>query len=173
MTNQGGVVWTRVRFCTGVAWRLATVTYVAMVKPILYDNSYSPNIKYESYWLYGWLNKKSSNYGTQVLSSMVSAYYLKFTVIWICCSNSLFSSIYVSKKYTLNSNAVDKSCTWHFMYDTLPHLTRSFINSSLEFLLQQDCFIIWNWSGVTAQAEIKTSKMHSKTKVRKVKCILR
>ena len=27
----------------GVASRLATVIYVAMVLPILYDNSYSPN----------------------------------------------------------------------------------------------------------------------------------
>ena len=40
----------------GMASRLATIIYVAMVMPILYDNSYSPNdsnLKYESYWLYG------------------------------------------------------------------------------------------------------------------------
>jgi len=40
----------------GVASRLATVIYVAMVMPILYDNSYGPNnsnLKYESYRLYG------------------------------------------------------------------------------------------------------------------------
>ena len=40
----------------GVASRLATIIYVAMVMPILYDNSYSlnnSNLKYESYLLYG------------------------------------------------------------------------------------------------------------------------
>ena len=45
----------------GVASRLATVIYVAMVMPILYDNSYSPNnskSQYESYWLYGRFVKK-------------------------------------------------------------------------------------------------------------------
>ena len=43
-------------YAVGVASRLATVIYIAMVMPILYDNSYSPNnsnLKYESYWLYG------------------------------------------------------------------------------------------------------------------------
>ena len=43
-------------YAVGVASKLATVIYVAMVMPILYDNSYSPtnsNLKYESYWLYG------------------------------------------------------------------------------------------------------------------------
>ena len=43
-------------YAVGVASRLATVIYVAMVMPILYDNSYSPNnsnLKYESYWVYG------------------------------------------------------------------------------------------------------------------------
>ena len=43
-------------YAVGVASRLATVIYVAMVMPILYDNSYSPNnsnLKYESYRLYG------------------------------------------------------------------------------------------------------------------------
>ena len=43
-------------YAVGVASRLATVIYVAMVMPILYDNSYSPNnsnLKYESYQLYG------------------------------------------------------------------------------------------------------------------------
>ena len=37
-------------------WGLATANYVAMVTPILYDNSYSlndSNLKYESYWPYG------------------------------------------------------------------------------------------------------------------------
>ena len=37
-------------------WGLATAIYVAMVTPILYDNSYSlndSNLKYESYWPYG------------------------------------------------------------------------------------------------------------------------
>ena len=40
----------------GVASRLATAIYVAMVTPILYDNSFSLNdshLKYESYWPYG------------------------------------------------------------------------------------------------------------------------
>ena len=40
----------------GVASRLATAIYVAMVTPILYDNSYSPNdsnLKYESCRPYG------------------------------------------------------------------------------------------------------------------------
>ena len=44
----------------GVASRLATVIYVAMVMPILYDNSYSTNnsnLKYKSYLLYGWFFK--------------------------------------------------------------------------------------------------------------------
>ena len=43
-------------FQVGVASRLATAIYVAMVTPILYDNSYSlndSNLKYESYQLYG------------------------------------------------------------------------------------------------------------------------
>ena len=43
-------------FHMGVASRLATAIYVAMVTPILYDNSYSPNdsnLKYESYQPYG------------------------------------------------------------------------------------------------------------------------
>ena len=43
-------------FHVGVASRLATAIYVAMVTPILYDNSSSlndSNIKYESYWPYG------------------------------------------------------------------------------------------------------------------------
>ena len=42
-------------FSGGVASRLATASYVAMVTPILYDNSYSPNdsnLKYESYQPY-------------------------------------------------------------------------------------------------------------------------
>ena len=37
-------------------WGLATAIYVAMVTPILYDNSYSlndSNLKYESYRPYG------------------------------------------------------------------------------------------------------------------------
>ena len=37
-------------------WSLATAIYVAMVTPILYDNSYSlndSNLKYESYRPYG------------------------------------------------------------------------------------------------------------------------
>ena len=40
----------------GVASRLPTAIYVAMVTPILYDNSYSlndSNFKYESYQPYG------------------------------------------------------------------------------------------------------------------------
>ena len=40
----------------GVASRLASAIYVAMVIPILYGNSYSPNdshLKYESYQPYG------------------------------------------------------------------------------------------------------------------------
>ena len=42
-------------FSGGVASRLPTAIYVAMVTPILYDTSYSPNannsnLKYESYW---------------------------------------------------------------------------------------------------------------------------
>ena len=48
LANRGSVV--------GVASRLATIIYVAMVMPVLYDNSYSPNnsnLKYESYRLYG------------------------------------------------------------------------------------------------------------------------
>ena len=43
-------------FHVGVASRLATAIYVAMVTPILYDNSFSLNdshLKYESYWPYG------------------------------------------------------------------------------------------------------------------------
>ena len=43
-------------FFGGVASRLPTAIYVAMVTPILYDNSCSPNdsnLKYESYWSYG------------------------------------------------------------------------------------------------------------------------
>ena len=43
-------------FSGGVASWLATVIYVAMVTPILYDNSCSPNdsnLKYESYQPYG------------------------------------------------------------------------------------------------------------------------
>ena len=43
-------------FHVGVASRLATAIYVAMVTPILYDNSYSlndSNLKYESYRPYG------------------------------------------------------------------------------------------------------------------------
>ena len=39
-------------YAVGVASRLATVIYVAMVMPILYDNSYSlnnSNLKYESF----------------------------------------------------------------------------------------------------------------------------
>ena len=43
-------------FSGGVASRLPTAIYVAMVTPILYGNSYSPNdsnLKYESYWSYG------------------------------------------------------------------------------------------------------------------------
>ena len=43
-------------YAGGVASRLATAVYVAMVTPILYDNSYSPNdsnLKYESYRPYG------------------------------------------------------------------------------------------------------------------------
>jgi len=41
-------------YAVDVASRLATVIYVAMVMPVLYDNSYSPNnsnFKYESYQL--------------------------------------------------------------------------------------------------------------------------
>ena len=48
MRNRGSAV--------GVASRLATVIYVTMVMPIVYDNSYSPNnsnLNYESYRLYG------------------------------------------------------------------------------------------------------------------------
>ena len=43
-------------YAGGVASRLATAIYVAMVTPILYDSSYSPNgsnLKYESDWPYG------------------------------------------------------------------------------------------------------------------------
>ena len=43
-------------YAGGMASRLATAIYVAMVTPILYDNSYSPNdsnLKYESYQPYG------------------------------------------------------------------------------------------------------------------------
>ena len=43
-------------YAGGVASRLANAIYVAMVTPILYDNSYSPNdsnLKYESYQPYG------------------------------------------------------------------------------------------------------------------------
>ena len=43
-------------FHVGVASRLATASYVAMVTPILYDNSSSlndSNLKFESYWPYG------------------------------------------------------------------------------------------------------------------------
>ena len=43
-------------FQVGVASRLATAIYVAMVTPIFYDNSYSlndSNLKYESYRPYG------------------------------------------------------------------------------------------------------------------------
>ena len=43
-------------FHVGVASRLATAIYVAMVTSILYDNSYSlndSNLKYESYRPYG------------------------------------------------------------------------------------------------------------------------
>ena len=43
-------------FYVGVASRLATAIYVAMVTPILYDNCYSlndSNLKYESYRPYG------------------------------------------------------------------------------------------------------------------------
>ena len=43
-------------FHMGVASRLATDIYAAMVTPILYDNSYSlndSNLKYESYQPYG------------------------------------------------------------------------------------------------------------------------
>ena len=42
-------------YAVGAASRLATAVYVAMVTPILYDNSYSPNdsnLKYESYQPY-------------------------------------------------------------------------------------------------------------------------
>ena len=53
----GVLDWALTRICNrpypgGVASRLATVTYVVMVMPILYDNSLSPNnsnLKYESY----------------------------------------------------------------------------------------------------------------------------
>ena len=47
-------------FHMGVASRLPTAIYVAMVTPILYDNSYSlndSNLKYESYRPYGWFFK--------------------------------------------------------------------------------------------------------------------
>ena len=47
-------------FRRGVASRLTTAIYVAMVTPILDDNSYSlndSNLKYESYWSYGWFLK--------------------------------------------------------------------------------------------------------------------
>ena len=39
----------------GVASRLATAIYVAMVTPILYDNSTlnDSNLKFKSYWPYG------------------------------------------------------------------------------------------------------------------------
>ena len=40
----------------GVTSKLATIIYGAMVMPIQYDNSFSPNnsnLKYECYWLYG------------------------------------------------------------------------------------------------------------------------
>ena len=50
------LMWVYRGYAVGVASRLATVIYVAMVMPILYDNSYSPNnsnLKYESYRLYG------------------------------------------------------------------------------------------------------------------------
>ena len=43
-------------FHVGVASRLATAIYVAMVTPILYGNSYNlndSNLKYESYRPYG------------------------------------------------------------------------------------------------------------------------
>ena len=52
-------------FHVGVASRLANAIYVAMVMPILYDNSYSLNdsdLKYDSYRPYGWFFKKSSNF---------------------------------------------------------------------------------------------------------------
>ena len=49
--------WMRYRpYAGGVAPRLAAAIYVAMVTPILYDNSFSPNdsnLKYESYRPYG------------------------------------------------------------------------------------------------------------------------
>ena len=62
ITRTGGSVLCSVGLITnrpfsgGVASRLATAIYVAMVTPILYDNSYSPNdsnLKYESYRPYG------------------------------------------------------------------------------------------------------------------------
>ena len=48
------------RFIDHFTWGLTTAIYVAMVTPILYDNSYSlndSNLKYESYRLYGWFFK--------------------------------------------------------------------------------------------------------------------
>ena len=50
------LMWVYRGYAVGVASRLANVIYIAMVMPILYDNSYSPNnsnLKYESYRLYG------------------------------------------------------------------------------------------------------------------------
>ena len=47
-------------FIDHFTWGLATAIYVAMVTPILYDNSYSlndSNLKYESYWPHGWFFK--------------------------------------------------------------------------------------------------------------------
>ena len=42
----------------GVASRVATIIYVAMVIPILYDTPSHSNLKYASYWLH------TSNFGT-------------------------------------------------------------------------------------------------------------
>ena len=56
-TGSRHVNWTPRRpFHMGVVSRLATAIYVAMVTPILYDNSSSLNdlnLKYESYRPYG------------------------------------------------------------------------------------------------------------------------
>ena len=48
--------WLQLRTIDHFTWGLATAIYVAMVTPILYDNSYSlndSNLKYESYRPYG------------------------------------------------------------------------------------------------------------------------
>ena len=69
-------------YAGGVASRLATDIYVAMVKPILNDNSYSPNdsnLKYESYQPYGgffFLIFKLRH----LMSSMVSGNFLPYKV---------------------------------------------------------------------------------------------